>query len=78
MRITCLKYDTNVKLMMIGTNVGKIGFYDVQTGKNVGNCQNNGGDQITSLCQTKESVMITTSVNGKITIFGVPPVNNKF
>lgn len=50
MRITCLKYDTNVKLMMIGTNVGKIGFYDVQTGKNVGNCQNNGGDQITSLC----------------------------
>ena len=52
-RVTCLKYDTNLKLMMIGTNVGRIGFYEVETGKNTGNCQNMGGEEITSLCQTK-------------------------
>lgn len=27
--------------MMIGTNVGKVGFYDAETGKNIGNFQNN-------------------------------------
>lgn len=39
-QITHLKYEPNINLLMLGTNVGSVGFYDIETGKNVGNCLN--------------------------------------
>jgi hypothetical protein len=39
-QITHLKYEPNINLLMLGTNVGTVGFYDIETGKNVGNCLN--------------------------------------
>lgn len=51
-QITQLKYEPEIKLIMVGTNVGTVGFYDTETGKNVGNCLNKGVEEITSLCST--------------------------
>jgi len=52
-QVTHLKYEDNIKLIMVGTNVGTVGFYDTETGKNVGNCLNKNLEEITSLCQTQ-------------------------
>lgn len=63
---------------MVGTNVGTVGFYDPETGKNVGNCLNNHLEEITSLCQTNQSIMVATTSAGKVNLYGIPPVNSKF
>lgn len=52
-QVTHLKYEDNIRLIMVGTNVGTVGFYDTETGKNVGNCLNKNLEEITSLCQTQ-------------------------
>ncbi len=64
--------------MMVGTNVGTVGFYDTETGKNVGNCLTKSLEEITSLSQTQQSIMITTTSSGKINLFAMPPANSKF
>lgn len=77
-QITHLKYEAHIKLIMLGTNVGTVGFYDTETGKNVGNCLNKNLEEITSLCATRESIMVSTTSTGRVNLFAIPPLNNKF
>jgi len=77
-QITHLKYEPNINLLMLGTNVGTVGFYDIETGKNVGNCLNKNEEEITSLCATNESIMVSISSTGKVNLFAIPPASNKF
>ena len=40
MSVTCLQYCEKTKLIIIGSNVGTLGFYDIETGKLAGTCLN--------------------------------------
>ena len=38
--VTCLDYCPETKLILVGSNVGTMGFYDIETGKLAGTCLN--------------------------------------
>lgn len=38
--VTCLEYCSLTKLIIVGSNVGTLAFYDIETGKTAGTCLN--------------------------------------
>ena len=76
--ITCLEYCENTKLIMVGTNVGTLAFYEIETGKTAGTCLNKPHEEFTCICKTNEPMIIATTSTGKVNFIGIPPFPNRF
>lgn len=76
--VTCLSYCSETKLIMVGSNVGTLAFYDIETGKTAGTCLNRSYEEFTGITKTKQSMIVTCSSSGKISIIALPPLPNRF
>ena len=62
----------------MGSNVGTIAFYDIETGKTAGTCLNRSYEEFTSISKTKKAMIIAGSSSGKISVIAMPPMPNRF
>ena len=76
--MTCLDYCSETKLIIVGSNVGTLGFYDIETGKLAGTCLNRSYEEFTSISKTKKSMIIASSSSGKISVIAMPRSPNRF
>lgn len=76
--VSSLKYIEEIRLIVVGTNVGSVVFYDVETGKNSGSVTSKPYEDITSICKTQQPIMFATTSLGVIMIIGLPPLPTRF
>ena len=72
-----MKFCPENKIIMISTNASNLSFFDIETGKNIGNyCEK--GEEFTSITRISKEIILSTSLNGNLTIVGVPPFPYRF
>ena len=76
--ISCLKYIEEIKSIVVGTSVGSIVFYDIETGKNAGSVTTKPYEDITAICKTEQSIILATTSLGSIIVIGLPPLPTRF
>jgi hypothetical protein len=76
--IGCLKYIEEIKSIVVGTGIGSIVFYDIETGKNVGNVASKPYEDITAICKTEQPIILATTAMGSIIVIGLPPLPTRF
>ena len=78
--ITCLQYDKQNKMLLAGSNVGQIAFFESDTGKLYGISNDFSVSEEISSINLIEGFpfLIYTTTFGKINIIACPPLQNKF
>ncbi len=78
MSISCLKYIEEIKSIVLGTGIGSIVFYDIETGKNVGNVTARPYEEVTAICKTEHPIILAATAMGSIIVIGLPPLPTRF
>lgn len=76
--ISCMSYCPVSKYIIVGTSMGVIGFYELDTGKLVGSVSDQNLDEVTSVSRMDSDAVITTSSIGCISVVTMPPRMSKF
>jgi WD40 repeat protein len=75
--VTCMKFCPENRIIMLSTNSSNLSFFDIETGKNIGNYWDN-GEEFTSITRISKEVIVATAISGWITLLGIPPCPYRF